>query len=464
MRRLTRIQKLFALRRELREVIENLAPWYQPINFGLGVRATAIDKNNSKITNASLDRGLKKWRRFIRPNIPFDLENKRVLEVGCNAGIFLVECAREGAREVVGIEKDEHYYQQAKFVSDAFSELHGKSLPIRLYKGSMEAFDFEGLGRVDLALFLASIYHIGKTSEYDSMSLDDVRSLQLQTIRSVSKIARFLLFQGNARKDEGRGKGRDSLIELVKAAGLRIAKESIYDHHRGYILLAESPFKQHVRCFPLHRMISKYFLPASMSAEASFVEAYVSDEQGFDPTNSRYFRLRTGLSDWTAPGEAKLPANLICTPRYWLMPWAHKLRKQDERRVHARIRSFPGICDGFVRLIESIEKNGFCPEGDEGIPGYMLVHPVHGEVFQYTDGNHRLGMLAAMVKSGKVEEFDIPIDVRQTIYRDRLLQYPLANQLVEEGYFTESDALSWFDNAFWFLHSDRERTHASSTA
>ena len=38
-------------------------------------------------------------------------------------------------------------------------------------------------------------------------------------------------------------------------------------------------------------------------------------------------------------------------------------------------------------FIDDILSSGYKPEG-EAIPVYQLVHPEHGEVFIYIDGNH----------------------------------------------------------------------------
>ena len=71
----------------------------------------------------------------------------------------------------------------------------------------MEDFDYESLGRFDLALLLNVIYHIGKSRDYRHMSNEKITALQVETLRRVSRVAKNLLFQANAMEDEGRGKG-----------------------------------------------------------------------------------------------------------------------------------------------------------------------------------------------------------------------------------------------------------------
>ena len=118
--------KYLRLRKQINADIKDLDPWYQPIHFGHGIFSRASSKNGKLSFLRSIgtfDRGIRKWYKFIKPNLPFDLKGKRVLEIGCNAGLFLQQSIKEGAIEGVGIEKDDRYYAQAKFTSKAISDL-----------------------------------------------------------------------------------------------------------------------------------------------------------------------------------------------------------------------------------------------------------------------------------------------------------------------------------------------------
>ena len=442
-------------RRSFLSEIESLSPWYQPINFGYGIKTVVRDKKGRRYRPWTLDRGLRKWRAFIKPNLPFHLTGKRVLEVGCNAGLFLTKCVREGAREAIGVEKDDHYYRQASFVTNTFKDLHGRYYPVRIFQGAMESFDYQALGKFDLALLLNVIYHIGKSADYHHLNAEEVTSLQVKTLQRVSQVAEHLLFQGNPLEDEGRGKGRHSLRELVDRSDLEIVKETVYDHPRGLILLTKSKEFRKEELFPIKRMISKYFLPVNLSAEKEIVSLYTKyGRNGFDVTQTRYYRLRTGQINWKDHGVAHLPSDLNKAPAYWIMPWSYKKRKEStERDIRLRIKSFPKLFAKFVDLLDSILDKGFDPE-KTAVPGYLLVHPDHGDVFIYIDGNHRMGVLSYLAEREHGGDLMIRVDVRQVVERNKLLDYPLTQQLMEEGHFSEKDVLKWFDNAFWFLNKD----------
>lgn len=441
------------LRKKLKKEIETLSPWYQPISLGYGLRPVVKDKAGNRYRHWSLDRGVRKWKAFVLPNLPFNLFDKRVLELGCNAGLFLIQCIKQGAREAVGIEKDDHYYRQARFVIKSLGQLYERYHPVRVYQGSIEEFNYEHLGKFDLALLLNVIYHIGKSADYRHLNGDEIAGMQIQTLRKISNVAEYLLFQANPLKDEGRGKGKRSLLELVHRAGLRIIKEKNYDHPRGYILLVKSDNYHKKEIFSITRMVSKYFLPAHKGAEREIVDLYTKyGKEGFDFTKTRYYRLRTGQLDWQDNGVAHLPVSLDINPAYWVMPWCYKYRDLRKKGIRKKIGAFSGVYSKFINLIDFILKGGFDPSAGE-IPGYLLVHPDLGEVFVYVDGNQRMGVLSYLADKSFDRDFMVPVQVRQVVERGKLLHYPLTKQLIEEGHFTEKDVFKWFDNVFWFLNN-----------
>ena len=437
-------------RSKIQDDICRLEPWYQPISIGPGLATVARDKRGNRIRVASTDRGLKKWKRFILPGLPFDLDGKRVLDIGCNAGLFPLHSVRVlGAREAVGIEKNGHYYDQAKWMVETFSHLDGRHLPVRIYRGAMEDFDYESLGRFDIVFMFAVIYHIGKSQDYAHLSQNEIRNLQIKTLCKVAKVTPLIVFQANPLKDEGRGKGIESLKSLVLESGLSIEKETRTDHARGYVLVARSGDFHDRETFPLSRMCNKYFLPARQSAE---YEAALRLEQKPDTTSAdmietRYWRLRTGTDDWTAPGQAHLPEGLERPAQYWVMPWS--VKKREAVDVSQKTAVFSQTLNRFRNTIESIMEHGLDATHDP-IPGYKLVHPDFGVVFIYIDGNRRLGALA--LRSERLgEDPAVPVQVRQVIRRENVAVLPLARQLIESGDLTEADVMRWFDNAFWFV-------------
>ena len=123
------------------------------------------------------------------------MEGLRILDVGCNAGIFCVRASLEGAEEVVGIESDdwkkgERFWEQAQFVKSHFEEMHGRKLNIKYIKGRMEDVLLTDLGWFDYVLAIAAIYYSNtpnKTVKAISKLTDNV----IVRIRDKNRIERF---------------------------------------------------------------------------------------------------------------------------------------------------------------------------------------------------------------------------------------------------------------------------------
>jgi tRNA (mo5U34)-methyltransferase len=137
----------------LHEDIGALGPWFHNLHLPDG-RQTAPDHPLG-------DYPAYKWAQ-ISPRLPADLSDRRVLDIGCNAGYFAIELARRGAR-VTAIDHDPHYLRQAAWAAGQFDL--GDRLELR--EG-----DVYGLAhsaeRFDIVLFLGVFYHL----RYPLLGLD----------------------------------------------------------------------------------------------------------------------------------------------------------------------------------------------------------------------------------------------------------------------------------------------------
>lgn len=224
------------LKEEIKDAIVKLKPWYQPIEFVSGVKTVPVTKAGHKISLRDLDRGIRKWNKMIKPVLPFPLEGKVVMDCGCNAGLFLVQSCKEGAKKAIGIEVDDHYFKQANFVKETFSKIENRELPIELNQSSFEDFNYESVGKVDITFFLNTVYHIGRATHADK-SPEEVLEIQAKMLSRIAENSTYIFFQSNSLEDEGRGKGKKSLHEIINKAGLKIVKEVDMNHARGLITL-----------------------------------------------------------------------------------------------------------------------------------------------------------------------------------------------------------------------------------
>ncbi|MGF7155589.1 TIGR04290 family methyltransferase [Novosphingobium gossypii] len=141
---------------DLLQRIDGLAPWFHNIDLGNGV-TTAPDHFLGDYPGFKFD--------TFADALPEDLTGKSVLDIGCNAGFYTVEMKRRGAERVVGIDSDDRYLEQARFVVD---ELGFDGIELR----NLSVYDVAELGeRFDLVIFMGVLYHL----RHPLLALDLIR-------------------------------------------------------------------------------------------------------------------------------------------------------------------------------------------------------------------------------------------------------------------------------------------------
>jgi tRNA (mo5U34)-methyltransferase len=139
----------------LQEQVAALGPWFH--NIDLGDVWTAPDHFLGDYPGF-------KFRRFAEA-LPADLSGKTVLDIGCNAGFYSFEMKRRGAARVLGIDGDDRYLDQARFVAGelGFGDVEFRNLSV---------YDVALLGeRFDLVIFMGVLYHL----RHPLLALDLVR-------------------------------------------------------------------------------------------------------------------------------------------------------------------------------------------------------------------------------------------------------------------------------------------------
>jgi SAM-dependent methyltransferase len=168
---------------QLETQIEALSPdgrksWYYYINFGYGVTVRPELKRDPHS-------GEKNWVGFLSRHLP-NLANKRVLDIGCNAGLYDLRMVEAGAREVVGIDLDVRI-RQAEFVREWFAQKSGQDYSrVRLIAADVTDFDLISLGPFDLACMFCVAYHLGDGINHvmeQLAQITDTVALQGNTLR-----------------------------------------------------------------------------------------------------------------------------------------------------------------------------------------------------------------------------------------------------------------------------------------
>ncbi|ABQ25871.1 DUF1698 domain-containing protein [Geotalea uraniireducens] len=152
--------------------IKGFKEWYQPVDFGDGIVAHVTTPPRWE-ASPELDsvRGIAKWDYIVKKHMP-SLVGKRVLDLGCNNGVFSIQLARSGAKEVIGIDRNQLIKQksgsilpiqdviaQANFVKQAIEHKEKKKYPITYIVHDVGTLNMLNLGRFDMILALCVVYH-----------------------------------------------------------------------------------------------------------------------------------------------------------------------------------------------------------------------------------------------------------------------------------------------------------------
>ena len=129
----------------LEREIKSLGPWFHNLHLPDGTQ-TAPDHQLGDYPTLM-------WQKIAR-ELPQDLSEWSVLDVGCNAGYYSLELARRGAM-VTGIDVDEHYLTQARWAAAHYE------LADQVTFRQMQVYDVaRQTTRYDLVLFLGVFCHL----------------------------------------------------------------------------------------------------------------------------------------------------------------------------------------------------------------------------------------------------------------------------------------------------------------
>lgn len=143
----------------IRQRIQDFDRWFVNTDFGNGIvaRSTCWPDEPAFSRHA----GVGKFEFIIRRNLP-DLQGKRVLEIGCNAGVISIHMARLGA-EVVGIDCERawpRWKEQAELVKSVAEWRCQTRYRIQYLECDMRELPNQDLGRFDAVLALNCIYYV----------------------------------------------------------------------------------------------------------------------------------------------------------------------------------------------------------------------------------------------------------------------------------------------------------------
>lgn len=123
--------------------------WYQDITFPDGSRTVSTTVDFEKHPS----RSLKKWE-IIEPY----LSGGRFLDIGCNAGGYLVKASKYYGK-LYGIESSEHFLKQCRYVLECFG------VNAKLFCSPALDFDFSQLPIMDTTIMVNALYWLAYSDE-----------------------------------------------------------------------------------------------------------------------------------------------------------------------------------------------------------------------------------------------------------------------------------------------------------
>jgi len=154
--------------------------WYQIVEIDGKMTNGKTGKGDVEIT----------WNN-IKTLLPENLDGYRVLDLGCNAGMYCINSILMGAREAIGIDNNKDYYKQALFLRDYMDKKYDRKLNIKYINGAIHE-NLNGLGKFDIIFALSILYHIN-TAHIDKVcrSIVDSTNNIICRFRNDNDIKRF---------------------------------------------------------------------------------------------------------------------------------------------------------------------------------------------------------------------------------------------------------------------------------
>jgi SAM-dependent methyltransferase len=177
---------------------------YAPINFGYGFAMPSA---------WSMDSGTGRWEFFNKHIVRPFVAGKRVLDLGSNNGSMPLMMLRDGAREVIGLEKSKAIANFAHCNHRVFEWNNMRECALRIHNCDMLEVLRADWGRFDVVTAFCSLYYLEE---------EDMASI----VRRASEIAPVIILQGNTAFASGEVRSRKASVPFLK----KLLEENGFPH------------------------------------------------------------------------------------------------------------------------------------------------------------------------------------------------------------------------------------------
>ena len=225
-------------KKEIKEYIDKIKAfntksnwWYQPIDFGQGLKTHSYKWSDEEFYSRK-SFGLNKWHNYVKPFLPISLKDKVVLEIGSNAGLFLIESVKEGAKHAYGVEpSSKHgiqfangFYEQSQLALEIASIIDNVdySSKITIIDNEMHNVDLSNLN-LDIVFAFNVLYWLSFSDE--TGDYENAKKLLESIIHNIAKHSTWFFIIG----DEGTAKSRKQKNQNSYCTGVEETKPFLKD-------------------------------------------------------------------------------------------------------------------------------------------------------------------------------------------------------------------------------------------
>jgi SAM-dependent methyltransferase len=158
--------------------------WYQEIDLN------GIKTAHNNLSNISC------WER-IRSLLPQSIEGKRILDIGCNAGLFSIMPASEGA-SVIGLDNKQCWLDQAEFILNYFTSEWEKPLDVDYYLFDVSEDDLTSFGHFDYTFLIGVAAEI-RLSHGEKKFSETSQEAQKKLITNLTKVSDSIIVRSREK-------------------------------------------------------------------------------------------------------------------------------------------------------------------------------------------------------------------------------------------------------------------------
>jgi len=235
------------------EEIKNLSTheeWNHRYEFPYGIKTC-------ENLSVSIGNNVHKWSRLSKVINDINITNKNLIDVGCSDGFFSTECAKLGAKYVLGVDADDLRIKRAKFASNIYGLKNVEFKNIDIYGEQFNTANFDvvlALGilhRVpDVYGFLKRISKLGETIVIEFKTFDSSDSVcrwggaerkgnefnQLYFLPSVSFVSEILDYLSfdvtEILKDKSNLKYKRTILVAKKRTVIKQPKNLVFEKYK----------------------------------------------------------------------------------------------------------------------------------------------------------------------------------------------------------------------------------------